>query len=481
MAKLFNFTGVMIQFILNNKPIATDLPGGTILLDFIRKEAHLPGTKTGCREGDCGACTVLDGRLKPDNKVHYQSITSCLTPIINVHGKHIVTIEGLNLKNNLNQVQHAMKEHNATQCGFCTPGFVVAFTGYTLNKETSIQGIRESISGNICRCTGYKSIEKAAVDIFSHIKVQPKGRSLDWLIKHHFIPDYFKEIPARLQQIEPITSTQAGIVVGGGTDLYVQKADQLLTSDLLPVQSRPALHGIQQIQSKLIIGAGCTPSDLLNSDLLMKYFPQFNQFFQLISSQVIRNMGTLGGNFVNASPIGDLSIIFLALNADLTLINLKTQQSRNLPLREFFIDYKKTALQPDELIQSISIEPHQGKLLNFEKVSKRTYLDIASVNSAMSIHLSGNEIKEIHLSAGGVAPIPKYLKNTCAFLKGKELNTENIRKAHCVLKEEITPINDVRGSAEYKRLLLRQLFYGHFIRLFKNKVNPTELLNLSSS
>jgi len=168
----------------------------------------------------------------------------------------------------------------------------------------------------------------------------------------------------------------------------------------------------------------------------------------------------------------------LALNADITLLNLDTESSRKLPLKEFFKDYKKIALQKDELIQSLAIETGKTMAVNFEKVSKRTYLDIASVNCAISIQLKGDEIKEIHLAAGGVAPIPKYLKNTCEFLTDKKLNAENLRKAHCVMKEEIAPISDIRGSAAYKRLLLRQLFYAHFIRLFPNRVKSSELLNV---
>jgi len=469
----------MIQFILNSQLITTDLPGGTILLDFIRKEEHLPGTKIGCREGDCGACAVLEGSLGSDKQVHYQTITSCLTPIANVHGKHVVTVEGLTTNKELNQVQRAMKTHNATQCGFCTPGFVVAFTGYTLNKDTSIKGLRDSISGNICRCTGYKSIEKAANQIFEEIKNGPKSRSLPWLIKHHFVPQYFQDIPSRLEEIAHQPTHNKDIIVGGGTDLYVQKAELLYQRDLMPVRDIPGLQDVVQTKSKLTLGAGLTPTHLLENKLVMAAFPKFQEFFQLVSSQVIRNMGTIGGNMVNASPIGDLSVLFLALNADVELLNLKSNLLHTIPLKKFFLDYKKTALQTDEIIRSVTVDNSPARLINFEKVSKRTHLDIASVNSAMSIKMNGNEMAEVHLSAGGVAPVPLYLKNTCAFLTGKTLNEENLRKAHCVLKEEIAPISDVRGSAKYKRLLLRQLFYAHFIKLFPNKIKPLTLLNMS--
>lgn len=187
-------------------------------------------------------------------------------------------------------------------------------------------------------------------------------------------------------------------------------------------------------------------------------------------------MGTLGGNFVNASPIGDMSIFFLALNSYLTIIDENTKQKRQIPFQDFHLDYKKFDLKKDELIQSISFKKLQeNELFNFEKVSKRTHLDIASVNSAGRIKTSNNSIIEAHFSVGGVAAIPKYLRQTNHFLTGKEISIENIKNAEQIMQEEIAPIIDVRGTNSYKRLLARQLFYAHFIKWFPNQFSLTDL------
>jgi xanthine dehydrogenase small subunit len=181
-------------------------------------------------------------------------------------------------------------------------------------------------------------------------------------------------------------------------------------------------------------------------------------------------MGTIGGNIVNASPIGDFSILFLALNAN---INLNT---RTIQLSKFFVGYKKLDLQKDEYVKSISFSiPNKSTLFNFEKVSKRTHLDIASVNSAIMVDYEEDIIKSCCISAGGVGPIPLYLSKTSEFLKGKTISSDTIIKANEVMQNEISPIGDVRGSIEYKRLLLRQLFFAHFIKLFPEKISLAEL------
>ena len=210
----------MIEFILNNKIIRTANNAGMTLLDFVRYEQRLTGTKIGCREGDCGACTVLVGTLKANGTIEYQSITSCISPIGNAHGKHIVTVEGTNLENTLTTVQLAMKDNYATQCGFCTPGFVVALTGFALSDSKKSHGhALDAISGNIRRCTGYKSIEKAADDTCQ--KLDGKT-NLGWLIKNDFIPEYFATIPSKLKALQIDNNSQLGTVfVSGGTDLYV--------------------------------------------------------------------------------------------------------------------------------------------------------------------------------------------------------------------------------------------------------------------
>src|SRR6478752_2364677 len=192
----------MIRFILNEQPVATALPAGQTLLDFIRYHQHLKGTKIGCREGDCGACTVLLGTLE-NGEIKYQSVTSCLVPLGNAAGKHVVTIEGLNLAE-LSPVQQAIIQENGTQCGFCTVGFVVSLTGCCLQKdEPALTKTIAAMDGNICRCTGYKSLERAAFTITEMLKNKPAAEPLNWLAENNFIPNYFQNIPDKLAKLMP--------------------------------------------------------------------------------------------------------------------------------------------------------------------------------------------------------------------------------------------------------------------------------------
>lgn len=468
----------MITFILNNQLVSCDKPAGTSLLDFIRYEMDMPGTKVGCREGDCGACTVLEGTLK-NGKVYYKSIVSCLTPLGNAHSKHIVTIEGINMEH-LSPVQKAIVDNAATQCGFCTPGFVMSLTVHSLSKEKSgKQKAIASVSGNICRCTGYKSIEKAAEDISNILKDKSIKDPVNWLVKKRFIPDYFSTIPERLAVFKKNNhcSGSNDIIIAGGTDLMVQKAEELAEANINPLQDRKDLKDIKVKNGKCIIGAATTASEIEQSPVIKEFIPEISSYFKLVASEPIRNMATIAGNIVNASPIGDLTILFLALNAEVIIDG--SGGGRMIPLRDFFLGYKKLSINKDEVVKSIAFPlPAKPILFNFEKVSKRTHLDIASVNSAIQIIMEGEKVKECYLSAGGVSPIPLFLTMTCNFLNGKTITPDIILQANTIMQGEISPITDVRGSREYKRLLLRQLFFAHFLQLFPERISPGDLLQL---
>jgi xanthine dehydrogenase small subunit len=465
----------MIEFILNDQKISTDNRSGALLLDFIRYKKALTGTKIGCREGDCGACTVLIGSLEND-LVQYQQITSCLTPLGNVHGKHVVTIEGLNLKD-LSPVQQQLVDASGTQCGFCTVGFVVSLTGYCLSKATlSQEAAIASIDGNICRCTGYKSIERAAQQIVHAMQNMDSSNKLHWLVKNKFIPSYFKSILHRLKAIPTLESHDTKHqIVGGGTDLYVQRPDRLVQNEISPLGLNSTLRFVHIENDLCKIGGATTMTDLLNSKDFTRLFPRFPEQAKLISSTSIRNMSTIAGNFVNASPIGDMIAFFLALDARITLEENKSV--RTIPLKDFYHGYKTLDKSTNEIITSISFPvPTKESHFNFEKVSKRTHLDIASVNTAAQIRLLNGQIEEVHVSAGGVAPIPLYLHKTCAYLNGREASVQTIHEASEILQEEICPISDVRGSMEYKRLLMHQLFIAHFITLFPQQFTFAERL-----
>ena len=508
----------MIEFILNNENIETELPVGTTVLDFVRYHKNLKGTKIGCREGDCGACTILVGELF-DGKVRYRTMTSCLMPVANAAGKHIVTIEGVNpADGSLTPVQQAMVDEGGTQCGFCTVGFVMSLTGFCLDETAKTADMAVSaIDGNICRCTGYRSIERACYQVCERLTTSSprleggvsaalggRSGSLSPAIQESVVPSYFSNIGVRLrslvaEQEPPKGGTQN--IVGGGTDVYVQRPDEIVETDATHVFYDDSLRGIHDSGGFIEIGASATVTDLLESPIMQSIFPNLYKHLKLVSSTPIRNMATLAGNFINASPIGDMTIWFLGLDADIIFNN-----GRDMPLRKLYLDYKRLAKTDMEFIRAIRFKtPGEDFFFNFEKVCKRTYLDIASVNTAISLTVEttpgpgwvppalkdegrgaggdqdgtrdwgqGTPSRQVieyriitaHVSAGGVAPIPLYLKETSDFLRGQMVNPETIADANEIMQAEISPISDVRGSAEYKRLLLRQLFRAHFLEMF---------------
>lgn len=452
----------MIQFILNNKPVSTDLPPGLPLLDFIRYNQQLFGTKIGCREGDCGACTILTGELK-NNKLTYRSATSCLMPLGNARGKHIVTIEGINMEK-LNPIQQAMSDEGATQCGFCTPGFVMSFAGFILSSnEPSFANAIASINGNICRCTGYKSIERAAAVLTSIMSNRKEQDSLHFVLQHSMLPLYFEDIRERLYKLHEVEHKTIPVtkIVGGGTDLYVQQHEEMVNADLNFYFNNKVYKSISADGNFCSVGAEVTVTDILESTLFQDHFPNLKKYIKLISSTPIRNMATVAGNIVNASPIGDLTIFFLALDAQLHLSD--GDHKREVPLRKFYKGYKVLDKVQGEFIERLTFKlPPVGSLFNFEKVSKRTHLDIASVNTAMLLMVKDEIVLSSSLSAGGVGPIPMCLEKASNFLEGKKLSPEMIDSFILLAQSEISPISDTRGSEEYKRLLLSQLIKCHF-------------------
>ncbi len=469
----------LIQFILNNKEINTALPPGMLLLDFVRYHQNLMGTKIGCREGDCGACTVLVGELINDELV-YRSMTSCLLPLGNVHHKHIVTVEGINMQD-LNPIQQCMSDEGASQCGFCTPGFVVSLAGFCLSREQpSYEKAIASIDGNICRCTGYKSIERAAANLAGLMAERKNRHAIDFVVERKILPDYFKEMKQRLVAIK---SNNNGVLesrdiykyLGGGTDLYVQQPENMLNADIGFLYDKVNLKGIKKVGNRCCIGASATVTDLIESEIIRSHFPEIPGFIKLVSSTPIRNMATLAGNFINASPIGDFTIFFLALDAQLVLSDGANE--REIQLRNLYKGYKILDKRPGEFIKQIFFElPSKDTFFNFEKVSKRTHLDIAGVNTAISITMKDKEIHSTSLSAGGVGPIPLYLFRASDFLKGKILTEAIIFETIEIAKAEISPISDARGSKGYKSLLLGQLIKAHFLALFP-ALNVEKMLN----
>lgn len=471
-----------ISFVLNEAEVTSRQSPGMVTLDFIRKQRGLCAAKEGCREGECGACTVLLGDPKRGG-LEYKAAASCMLPLGELVGKHLVTNEGLN-QDGLTPIQQAVLDEGASQCGFCTPGIIVSLTGFFLNSpHLDYEDALDALDGNICRCTGYVSIKRAVNALCRRYKglLESRKERIGQLIDWHILPAYFKDIPARLRKLargkeeEAEKSAGGPVVVAGATDLYIQKPDELLERPLRFIAQRKELEEIKEENGFVYLGAAAAIEQVKNAALMRKIIPDIKQYLELVSSTIMRNRATAAGNIVNASPIGDMAILLLALDAFVELAD--GANKREVALKDFFLDYKKMDLREGEIIEWIKFPlPAPGTLINFEKVSRRRYLDIASVNSAISIRVKDNRIEEARLSAGGVSPIPLYLKGTSAFLTGKEVSIENVKQAAALAQKEISPISDVRGSAGYKRLLLRQLLFAHFVKLFPANIPIEELL-----
>ncbi len=467
-----------VSFILNDRIISAKLNPALTVLDYLRNNLHLTGTKEGCREGDCGACTVLIGSLQK-NSLSYKSVNSCLVPVANLNGKHLVTIEGLN-HNGLTEIQEQMVDEGGTQCGFCTPGFIISITNYFLqNDHYNIDSAIEFIGGNICRCTGYTGIKRAIGNVITVMESLPSERKnrIELLISANLLPRYFLDIDKKLEKLSKNIlnknrseyKVNTRHIISGGTDLYVQKWEELLESNYEFVSENEDLRQIRKKGNEISIGAAVTVEELQTSSLIQEYLPFLYRNLKLFGSLPIRNRATIAGNIVNASPIADVTNILIVLNAQIILASKK--QERIIPVNQLYLSYKKTVKKKDEFIKSIVIKiPRKYFLFNFEKVSRRIHLDIASVNTSIGISYKQNKIIEASIAAGGVAPIPLFLKSASNYLLGRAVNNNIVKQTAEIALQEISPITDVRGSAEYKSLLLRQLIYAHFIKLFPDLV-----------
>jgi xanthine dehydrogenase small subunit len=455
--------GRLIRLLLNDRMVELDVAAGMPVLDVVRDHLGLKGTKHACREGDCGACLVLLGELEPSGDLRYRALTSCLLPIGEAEGRHLVTVEGL-AGADLGPVQRAILDEGASQCGFCTPGFVVAMTGLLLNTTRfDLDEALIALAGNLCRCTGYASIRRAIAHLLDELrdKVGDDPDRIAALTSAGVLPSYFTTVAERLAALESLSPEGAtnGPLVAGGTDLYVQRlhdlepsAPRLLLRELPP--------SIRTEDGWIGLSATTAAEDLKRSAVLREVLGDLTPFVDLICSEPIRLRATVGGNIFNASPIGDMTIMLLALDAELVLA--RDSERRRTPLRDFFRGYKHVDLGPGEIIESVRFPAtRRNGAFNFEKVSKRTYLDIASVNSAAWLRLEGGRIEQAFLSAGGVAPIPMRLAATEQLLTGQRATADLACRAADVARSEVAPISDVRGSADYKRLLLGQLVIAH--------------------
>lgn len=449
------------------------------LSDFLRAKMGITGTKVVCEEGDCGACTVLAGRLK-EGKLEYKAVNSCIQYVFQADLCHIITIEGLKSNGKLNAVQEAMVANHGAQCGFCTPGIVVALSGYfdqlsenhhDCRKEESSPGdkqcIKNCLTGNLCRCTGYDPIIKAALSVQpdatqplaalyppEHIlkalsATGQQSANICWQETKVFIPSTLEEA-AKFKAENP-----EAVIVSGGTDVCVNMNKRgFAPQTLISFANLPGLDVISVTDGMLTAGARVTMAQL--EDYCRMRLPEFNNLLWLFGSPQIRNAATLAGNIANASPIADSPPFLLIMDAVLVLRGSKG--SRQVRINDFYKGYKKFDMAADEFISSIVIPlPARDEIIKLYKVSRRKHLDIATNTAAFRLRLKKDIIQEIAIAYGGVAPVILRLPKTEAFLKGKAMSLEVMKQAGAVAITEICPIDDVRGSKAFRNQLARNL------------------------
>ena len=439
------------------------------LSTFLRLNLRLIGTKVVCAEGDCGACTVLMGKKK-GKTLRYVPINSCIKFIYQLDCSHIITVEGLKEEGNLHPVQQSMIDHFGSQCGYCTPGFVMAMAGMFEEKPARLKSrdVREALTGNLCRCTGYEPIIKATLAVNpNHVKTMgerfPSDAFLKDFQKHsqnsiaiHYSEKGFDHSQDRLY-FNPATWQEAlqlkkehptATVISGGTDISVQiNKGRLFPQKVISLSNLTALNHIEVKDNVLWIGAKTTWTQL--EQFTLKTLPEFHKIINVFASPQIKHVGTLAGNIANGSPIAD-SLPFLFV-ADAEIELAETSGTRWVYINRFYHGYKQCDMKPQELISRIRIPvPQPGQLLKLYKVSKRKDLDISTFTAGFMLEIEKSRIKTIKVSYGGVAPIVLRLPKTEEFLKGKKAELAVFQQAGKIARNEVTPISDVRASEEYR-------------------------------
>ncbi|MFI0471091.1 xanthine dehydrogenase small subunit [Halomonas sp. HMF6819] len=471
-----------VEFLLNGVLKRCDVAPDTSALNLLRDTLGYTGTKEGCASGDCGACTVaLRDASAPD--AAFTSVNACITPAHQLQNKLLVTVEGLETPEGLHPAQETMIECHASQCGFCTPGIVMSlftlYQGNAFKAPFSHQVLEEALGGNLCRCTGYRPIRDAALQMQTMRWQPPVWLSAINPIEHSTPPSeceeeasFFKS-PASLEALLDLRAHhKSARLVAGATDLWLESTQQLRSLDqLIDVTRVDELRRIEAAEYQSIpgwwIGAAVTYTEL--ETLFERHFPAFAHLLSRLGSRQIRNRGTLGGNVANASPIGDTPPVLLALGAWLEIVG--PNGARRLPLESFFVDYKKTDLQSDEVISRIfipSLTEHAA--LRVWKLSKRREDDISAVLGAFHYVIDGGFLSQVRLGFGGMDAVPKRALHAEAALEGQPVTQAGFQAAQRALTEDFAPMSDVRGSSHYRQQAASNLLE----RLYLTLTAPTQ-------
>lgn len=479
-----------IRFLLGEEErVLRDIDPQMTVLDFLRLEERKTGTKEGCAEGDCGACTVVLGEPDGTGSMAYRTVNACIQFVPTLDGKQLLTVEHLKSDDGtLHPVQQAMVDNHGSQCGFCTPGFVMSLYQLWLDGGTQDRGaINDALAGNLCRCTGYGPIIEAArkaggvaandateqkrrADLAARLTAMVKGAgsvALDHGAGRYFAPRTSDELAALLVAHPDAT------VLAGGTDVGLWVTKMLKRLDpVIYIGDVADLKSIRDIGDTLEIGAGVTYSRA--HDALGQIAADIGELIRRIGSRQIRNAGTVGGNIANGSPIGDTPPALIALGARIVL--RLGDVCREVPLEEFFITYGKQDRAPGEFVQSVIVpKPAPGQIFRAYKISKRFDQDITAVLGAFALRIEDGKVTSFRAAFGGMAGTPMRAAKCEAALTGKPWNEASLEAARMALAQDFAPMSDMRASSEYRMMVARNLLTKLFIETGSPEV-PTRLV-----
>lgn len=489
----------MIKFLHQQREVSLeDVAADTSVLDYLREHRGLTGTKEGCASGDCGACTVVVAKASNEG-LDYTPVNACIAPLGSLHGTELITVEDLKDGKTWHPVQRAMIECHASQCGFCTPGFVMSLFALYHSKDIADRAaIFEALGGNLCRCTGYRPIIDAAEQVLAEDNpdgdqfyqrsqatrdqllaiqdTQSESAALESEQSHYFRPTDAAHVASLLAQHPDAR------LIAGGTDLFLESTQSLKSLPvLIDLCAVPELHAITVSDDSIRLGAAVTHRASQNA--VLDDYPELAELIERFGSLQIRSQGTVAGNVANASPIGDWPPVMLALGGSVELRS--SRGLRVVPIDEFFLSYRETAQQAGEFISAITLPRRsQNQFLRAYKISKRFEDDISSVCAVFSLHLEGDTVTAVRAAFGGMAATPKRAAELEQSILGMDMRKDSLDAAAATIPLDFRPIDDARASADYRLTVATRLLSRLQIEFRGNeptRVHPSSSAHLEVS